>query len=410
MIVFTELGDTAVVIVVTGIVFLWFAGKRAWRTAFYWLAAIAGASALNTAIKVALHRPRPGEQLYDGWSAFSFPSGHSTVNIVLYGFLAFLIGRELRPAGRFPVALGAALLVLLIAFSRLYLGAHWLSDVIGGLAFGAAWLAALGISYLRKPSKPIGPVGLIVVVSMALAVAGAANVAHRHALDVERYAAKAETPSMPAADWWTGDWRMLPSYRVDLAGEREEPLTIQFAGELDALREILVRQGWRTPAPWTPLNSLAWLTATADPAELPVVPHLASGELPSLTLVLQAIPLPNDSRFVLRMWPVDLELINGSHAPVWVGSVVEERIDRPFSLITVARTQSDVNKPRDAIADAVPSGRVEIRTLGAGDRRLGRRGSTDPGKLPSKAMSEDRSRGAWPTLRPEPPGTHRTTV
>ena len=64
MIVFTELGDTAVVIVVTGIVFLWFAGKRAWRTAFYWLAAIAGASTLNTAIKVALHRPRPGEQLY----------------------------------------------------------------------------------------------------------------------------------------------------------------------------------------------------------------------------------------------------------------------------------------------------------------------------------------------------------
>ncbi len=365
MIVFTELGDTAVVIVVTGVVFLWFAGKRAWRTAFYWLAAIAGASALNTAIKVALHRPRPGEQLYDGWSAFSFPSGHSTVNIVLYGFLAFLIGRELRPAGRLPVALGAALLVLLIAFSRLYLGAHWLSDVIGGLAFGAAWLAALGISYLRKSPKPIGPVGLIVVVGTALAVAGAANVARRHALDVERYAANAATPSMPAADWWAGDWRMLPSYRVDLTGEREEPLTIQFAGELDALREILVRQGWRMPAPWTPLNSLAWLTATADPAELPVVPRLASGELPSLTLVLQAIPLPNDSRFVLRMWPVDLDLVNGRHAPVWVGSVVEERIGRPCSLITIARTQSDVNKPRDAIADAVPSGRVEIRTLGA---------------------------------------------
>jgi membrane protein DedA with SNARE-associated domain/membrane-associated phospholipid phosphatase len=365
MIVFTELGDTAVVIVVTGVVFLWFAGKRAWRTAFYWLTAIAGASALNTAIKVALHRPRPGEQLYDGWSAFSFPSGHSTVNIVLYGFLAFLIGRELRPAGRLPIALGAALLVLLIAFSRLYLGAHWFSDVIGGLAFGSAWLAALGISYLRKPCKPIGPVGLIVVVSMALAVAGAANVARRHAFDIERYAAMTAMPSMPAADWWTGDWRMLPSYRVNLAGEREEPLTIQLAGELDALREILVRQGWRTPAPWTPLNSLAWLTATADPAELPVVPHLASGELPSLTLVLRAIPPPSDSRFVLRMWPVDLELINGSHAPVWVGSVVEERIDRPFSLISVARTQADANKPRDAIADAVPSGRVEIRPLGA---------------------------------------------
>ena len=183
MVVFTELGDSAVVIVVTGMVFLWLAGKRAWRTALYWLTAIAGASALNTAIKVALHRPRPGEQLYEGWSAFSFPSGHSTVNLVLYGFLAFLIGRELRSAWRLPVALGAALFVLLIAFSRLYLGAHWLSDVIGGLAFGTAWLTALCLFYLRKRPERVGPAGLIAVVGTALAVAGAVNVARFHALD-----------------------------------------------------------------------------------------------------------------------------------------------------------------------------------------------------------------------------------
>ena len=55
------------------------------------LVAIAGASALNIVIKVALYRTRPGELLYSGWSAFSFPSGHSTINVVLYGFLAFLI-------------------------------------------------------------------------------------------------------------------------------------------------------------------------------------------------------------------------------------------------------------------------------------------------------------------------------
>jgi undecaprenyl-diphosphatase len=84
MIAITELGDSAVVIPVTISVFLWLAWKRARRTALYWLGAIAGASLLNTIIKVALHRPRPGEPLYSGWSAFSFPSGHSTVNLVLY--------------------------------------------------------------------------------------------------------------------------------------------------------------------------------------------------------------------------------------------------------------------------------------------------------------------------------------
>jgi len=131
MIAITELGDTKVVAAVTLVVLLWLMYKRAWRTAAYWLIAIAGASALNTVIKVALHRARPGELLYSGWSAFSFPSGHSTVNVVLYGFLAFLIARDLHPAWRLVVALGAAILIFLIASSRLYLGAHWFPTLSG---------------------------------------------------------------------------------------------------------------------------------------------------------------------------------------------------------------------------------------------------------------------------------------
>ena len=210
MITATEIGDTAVVVAVTVAVSLWLTWKRAWRTALYWLGAIVGASALNTGIKVALHRTRPSELFESGWSAFSFPSGHSTVNVVLYGFLAFLIGRELSSAWRLAIGFGAAFLVLLVAFSRLYLGAHWFSDVIGGLAFGTAWLMALGLSYLRKRSEPVGTIGLIFVVGASLAVAGSVNVLRRHAFDVELYAAaSAATPTMNAIDWWERDWQQL---------------------------------------------------------------------------------------------------------------------------------------------------------------------------------------------------------
>jgi undecaprenyl-diphosphatase len=127
---------------------------------------------------------------------------------------------------------------------------------------------------------------------------------------------------------------------------------------------MLLRKGWRTPAPWTPLNALAWLTATAKPGEVPVVPHLASGELPSLTLVLEKDALSNESRFVLRMWAVDLELTNGSPTPVWVGSVLEEHFDRPLSMFTLAWTQFDMNKPRDAVADAIQFKRLAVRSGG----------------------------------------------
>ncbi|MDW6022537.1 VTT domain-containing protein [Mesorhizobium sp. BAC0120] len=374
MIAVTELGDTFVVTAVTLVVFLWLAWRRAWRTAGYWLLAVAGASALNTAIKVALHRPRPSELLYSGWSAFAFPSGHSTVNLVLYGFLAFLIGRELSPAWRLPVAFGAAALILLIAFSRLYLGAHWFSDVVGGLAFGTVWLAAVGLSYLRGRQEPVGPAGLLVVGCAALAFAGGFNISRSHALDVQRYAVKASTPIMAADEWWTSGWRDLPDRRVDLTGELQEPLTVQWAGGLAELEALLADKGWQTPVSWTSLSALGWLTTTASPARLPVLPSFESGQLPSLTLIRQRENPSSESRFVLRLWSVDLKLTDGDASPVWVGSVIEERLDRLLSLFTLASTQPDMNAPREMLAQALPDGRLAPRTdasaIAGWDRRV----------------------------------------
>ena len=358
MITITELGDTVVVVAVAMAVLGWLLWKRAWRTAGYWLGATAGAMALNTAIKVALHRARPGELLYSGWSVFSFPSDHSTFNIVLYGFLAFLIARQLRPVWRVPVILTAALFVLLVAFSRLYLGAHWLSDVVGGLAFGTAWLAALGFFYLRKPSEPIPCMGLIVAGLTTLVLAGAINV-HRHrAFDLQRYAITRASLTMPADIWWNTGWRQLPTRRIDLAGEAEEPLTIQWAGDLDSIQRLLVSKGWQPPPPWRPANMLAWLTANASPGALPVVPQLAGGRLPSLTLIRSSDMAPAKSRLVLRLWTVDLMLTNQPSSPVWVGTVVEERLDHPVSLVTLTLRQPDLNGPRNAMAAEVGSGRL----------------------------------------------------
>jgi undecaprenyl-diphosphatase len=114
-------------------------------------------------------------------------------------------------------------------------------------------------------------------------------------------------------------------------------------------------------------NALAWLTTTTTPAELPVVPHLASERLPSLTLVLQNTAAPNASRFVLQLWAVDMELTDGSPLPIWVGSVVEEHLNRPLSLLSVALTLPDINTPRDVLANELQSGRLTFRTGAAVD-------------------------------------------
>lgn len=166
MVGFTELGDAEVLVPVILFVLAWFVLRRLWQTALYWLAAIGVAELPVKVLKFALHRPRPG-LFYGGVEQFSFPSSHATLSVVVYGFLAVLLYREKGASQRKAIVFVAASLIALIAISRLYLGAHWLSDVLGGLSFGAAWVAAL--------------------VAITLLIAGSAHIATRHASDVLRY-------------------------------------------------------------------------------------------------------------------------------------------------------------------------------------------------------------------------------
>mgnify|MGYP000559792836 CR=1 FL=1 len=339
MIAITEIGDAAVVVAIALSVMVWLLARRAWRTAIYWTVAIAGATLLNTVIKVALHRPRPGNPLYEGWSAYSFPSGHSTVNVVLYGFLALLVVQGISRRARLPVILGAALIALLIAFSRLYLGAHWASDVAGGVAFGCAWISLLGAYYLYGPRENIGAKGLLVVACLALVTAGATHVARQHHADSAAYAVKSDAPTLQASEWRTSAWTTFPARRTDLSGEIEEPLSIQWAGDLEPLRQTLMAKGW-VPAPSWNLAGLAhWLGSKATAQELPVIPALNAGRLSGLTMIEQGNnPESTDTRRILRLWPADIDIVGQSTVPLWFGSIIEEKLYRPLSLFTLVWT------------------------------------------------------------------------
>jgi membrane-associated phospholipid phosphatase len=118
-----------------------------WRRRFYWLAAflfsVYGGMLLNKILKYAFQRPRPHfDDPLVSLTSYSFPSGHTMTATVLYGVLAaycFTNTQDWRR--RVTIILAAGFLILLVAFSRVYLGAHYLSDVLGAMAEGMAWLA-----------------------------------------------------------------------------------------------------------------------------------------------------------------------------------------------------------------------------------------------------------------------------
>lgn len=187
MVAITELGDVQVLLPVILVALMWFIAQRAWLTAGYWLAAIVVAEVLAKVLKLTLHRQRPGA-MYDGIEQFSFPSGHATMSVVVYGFLAFLLCREMRPNLRQKVISLTAILVASIALSRLYLGAHWLSDVLGGISFGVAWVAALAIAYEYQSHEQLQPEKFAAIMAATVVVAGIAHITLSFGADLLRYA------------------------------------------------------------------------------------------------------------------------------------------------------------------------------------------------------------------------------
>jgi undecaprenyl-diphosphatase len=102
---------------------------------------LGGAEMLNLVLKFSFQPPRP-EVGFVSLDTYSFPSGHAMISTAAYGALAYLAWRHLRTRPvRLTLAGGTVVLVVLICFSRLYLGVHYLSDVLAGVAGGAFWLA-----------------------------------------------------------------------------------------------------------------------------------------------------------------------------------------------------------------------------------------------------------------------------
>ena len=155
----TQLGSTAVVLGVALLAALLLLRRKQLDALLALLLTVPGGLLLNTVLKLAFQRTRP--DLFAPivhLSSFSFPSGHTMGAAVLYGFLAAFGVWTLR-AWRWRVfsVVAAAFVISLVGFSRIYLRAHYLSDVLGALAEGLAWLALCltAVDTLRRRRRAI---------------------------------------------------------------------------------------------------------------------------------------------------------------------------------------------------------------------------------------------------------------
>ncbi|WP_232441005.1 phosphatase PAP2 family protein [Burkholderia ubonensis] len=352
----SEFGDAAVVVPVVLAVLSWLIWHRLWRAALYWLAAVGGAEVIVKLLKLLLHRARP-RPFAAGIESFSFPSSHATLAMVTYGFLAFLLCEGQRHRTRVAILVTATITVTLIAASRLYLGVHWLSDIVAGMSLGLAWVAALIIAYSLSTARPIRSQRLTWIVMMTLLTGATLHMVRWHVTDVALYTPLRHITRMTATQWRSDGWRALPMGRVAVVGRIDEPFVVQWAGFSAMIGSALQAVGWETAD-----SGLAWLRWGAPRA---VTLKFHDGAPPAMTFVQRDSASP-DKLLVLRLWSSDciLERPGGPSGdmPVWVGTVTRERVSAPWSwTVSVPSVDEDFASPANAFGQRFPEARRVTR-------------------------------------------------
>lgn len=157
---FTLIGDTAFVtpLVIVVVAVCWLLAKKFWLGLWYGLNVLLGASFLKDIAKNLFMRERPShiKHLIEV-TEWSFPSGHAMVAIIAYGGLLFVLLKYGKlKAYKWPVIILLLAIMLTLGFSRLYLGVHYVSDIVAGYSLGLAWLFfTIALSPKHKQSKQL---------------------------------------------------------------------------------------------------------------------------------------------------------------------------------------------------------------------------------------------------------------
>jgi membrane-associated phospholipid phosphatase len=161
--------------------FVW---KRWWPSLLTLVVAVPGGMLLNEMVKLLVHRHRPYvDGAFVDWSGYSFASGHTIGATLLYGQLALFVLPLIRRRHRRALVIATTtLLVLLVGFSRIALGAHYLTDVLAAICFGSFWLMfclITGRLMRRRSSESMVPPELLPVSSGEAILVPVAPVADR---------------------------------------------------------------------------------------------------------------------------------------------------------------------------------------------------------------------------------------
>ena len=247
MIDLTLLGQKEIILPVVFIIFVWLVLSKRMRAAFHVLALGVLASIGVYILKHLIQSPRPWG-IFNSPDTFSLPSGHTTLATTIYIGMAFMIAGTIRKKSRrWLIYIPAVLIAFAIGVSRMYLGAHWFTDIVAAWLLSIALLILIILSYHRHHEKPI-PLRSVMLIGLISLCLSFGYYHHKHFSSLQISYAQLDWPStqINMSEWWEKDDK-LPALRVSLFGFPSQRLNVEWVGNLEEIKKTLVREGWEIP-------------------------------------------------------------------------------------------------------------------------------------------------------------------
>ena len=356
MVAITGLGSSWVLYGFTLLLGAWLLWQRRWRVTLHWLITVASVGLLTQALKGYMAVARP-PLVEPATMSHSFPSAHASVSIAVFGFLAVAVARELRSTWHWLPYSMAMFLVVAISFSRLYLGVHWLSDILGGLSLGLLWVALMGIAYRQHPAPPIAARVFTPIALAALLSVSTLYTTQRFDYNLAFYQPHpAAKENISKADWLSGSWENLPGFRDAFESKRNYPLNVQWLAPRATIEQALFDQGWQVPHTADMSGLLDLFSSDAGLDALPVLPQVHRGDTQQILLARTL----EDRLLILRLWDSGLREPD-TGKPLWIGNASYLYIEERFKLLRFLRTDPDFDTALQHFADSLPAYKVQRR-------------------------------------------------
>jgi membrane protein DedA with SNARE-associated domain/membrane-associated phospholipid phosphatase len=327
MIPVTMLGDVSTVYIIGLAIVGWLLWRRAWHSAVAASATFAVARLTEAGLKQVIGRSRPpGGAILEAAGNFSFPSGHAVMAGTAFGVLALVAGQSMGRWSKAIVIAACSSVAIAVAFSRVYLGVHWFSDVAGGLLIALVIVTVFGVALEAFPVRRLRPVAFICSMVTVIGIYGTYHINAKYERNTVLYAHADTTNTFSVADWQAGRWQELAQKRVDLAGTPEENFVAQWGGTPKLLQDFAGKQGWLILPPWQWHDSLSYLDDKIALDKVPPRPLLHEG-LPAVLTAIVPESLPSATRLVLRAYHSNAKLSTSfGGVPVLLISLTREKL------------------------------------------------------------------------------------